>query len=550
MNLLCDFSDVSSSQTKSVRITPNKMASVLDIIKVIGGQINERQTWCNMKKTLDPAIVHYVDNFKFEKQDHNQDAQGQRETPVISKEGVFLLIHAIPGKQAQKVRLQCAQKLVRVMGGDETLIEEIEENARIAASDPTSTQAFFAEENPTNKLVKSVKQPLTDHNIYVRIYDAIVAIQQDKNDNGKVKGKSLLLTIDIIKFGITQVLKGRSNGYGDDAGSFAFSIKVANSEIAEHIEKIIVAKCKKIVYGGTREYLQVNLLREKFPFLSPDSEYSDCARYLYSMILGELHSLYPDTRDMFGISYCTSLVQNIEGIVTKDEGNTSLSTETKTLTISDLPEYSMLYPNLSNEHNLTHRKICKRLEIEREKTRREEEKTKQEEEKTRREIRREKEKTRREKVKLSCQEEETKRLSLQIQLLQLQNGITIAENKARQTRNRQELETNGKKVGGEEEIESKEEKVNEVGTGTNVRQKSAIQKEDTLKASFTCELCLKTFCQIGTRNRHRKTCILYGGYCDKREKKRFAKACQLSIGLDGTLVHTCRFMKEMERIND
>lgn len=108
---------------------------------------------------------------------------------------MFLLINAIPGKQAQKVRLQCAQKLVKVMGGDETLIEEIEENARIAASDSTSIQAFFAKE-PADKLIKSVKQPLTDYNIYVRIYDEIVADQQDMNLNGK--GKALLLTKDVL----------------------------------------------------------------------------------------------------------------------------------------------------------------------------------------------------------------------------------------------------------------------------------------------------------------------------------------------------------------
>lgn len=522
MNLLCDFSDISTSQTKSVRITENKMASVFDIIENIGGQKNPQSVFQRLK-----GKIANCDYSKFET-DH-------KPTPVISKEGVFLLINAIPGKQAQKIRLQCAQKLVRVMGGDETLIEEIEENARIAASDSTSTQAFFAERRSTNKSVKLVKQPLTDHNLYVRIYDDIVATQQDKNDVGNGKAKSLILTIDIIKFGITQVLKDRSNGYGGDAGSFAYSIKVADSEIAEHIEKVIVAKCKKIVYEGTREYLQVNLLREKFPFLSSDSQYSDCARYLFSMIVGELHSLYPNTKDNFGTSYSTSLVQSIQGIVTRDEGNLTLATETKALTISDLPEYSILYPNLSNEHNFTHRKICKRLEVEREKTRRQEEKTKQEEERTRRHIKREKEKTRREELRLSCREEKTKQLDLQIQLLKLQNGINIDGNKARQTN------TDGtKQVAGQEET----------GTegGKKVAGTSAIEKGDTLKASFTCELCLRTFCQIGTRNRHRKTCILYGGHCDKRDKTRFENACRLSIHFDGTLAHTCRFMKEMEKI--
>lgn len=65
-------------------------------------------------------------------------------------------------------------------------------------------------------------------------------------------------------------------------------------------------------------------------------------------------------------------------------------------------------PDLSTSKN-AHHTICDRLEVEREKTKREEEKTKREE------------------IKLCCQREKTKRLSLRIQLIQEKIKKNITE---------------------------------------------------------------------------------------------------------------------------
>jgi len=63
-------------------------------------------------------------------------------------------------------------------------------------------------------------------------------------------------------------------------------------------------------------------------------------------------------------------------------------------------EKIVVAPDLKMSKDAHHNRLCERLEVEREKTRREEERTKREE------------------IKLYCQREKTKRLSLRIQLIQ------------------------------------------------------------------------------------------------------------------------------------
>jgi len=68
-----------------------------------------------------PDVSQEWCNFKF-------PGQGQRETPVTGARGAVELVMLLPGKAAARVRKAAAQTLVRYLGGDMSLVEEIAAN--------------------------------------------------------------------------------------------------------------------------------------------------------------------------------------------------------------------------------------------------------------------------------------------------------------------------------------------------------------------------------------------------------------------------------------
>jgi len=67
------------------------------------------------------------------------------ETPVINGQGLIKLLFHLPGKKARAFVAEAAEKLVRFIGGDATLIAEIHRNRQIASEDSNSMQAFMAD---------------------------------------------------------------------------------------------------------------------------------------------------------------------------------------------------------------------------------------------------------------------------------------------------------------------------------------------------------------------------------------------------------------------
>ncbi len=67
------------------------------------------------------------------------------DTPVINGQGLIKLLFHLPGKKARAFVAEAAEKLVRFLGGDETLIAEIHRNRLVATADPNSIQAFMAD---------------------------------------------------------------------------------------------------------------------------------------------------------------------------------------------------------------------------------------------------------------------------------------------------------------------------------------------------------------------------------------------------------------------
>ena len=75
------FYGIFSGRENEIRITPNKMISVFDFIKVVGGQKNSKKTWYDIEKKYKNELGTFCSQFKF-------PGQGKTITPVINVQGM------------------------------------------------------------------------------------------------------------------------------------------------------------------------------------------------------------------------------------------------------------------------------------------------------------------------------------------------------------------------------------------------------------------------------------------------------------------------------
>jgi len=136
---------------KTIRTTSDGYASIYDVMRVAGVGRDPFNVWTELKeKCLQLGVTsegtsdsrqHTVKTFKF-------SGRGQRDTPVINGPGLVRLLFLLPGVNARKFVAESAETLVRHLGGDETLIEQIRHNREIAQQNPDSAQAFMARNIP------------------------------------------------------------------------------------------------------------------------------------------------------------------------------------------------------------------------------------------------------------------------------------------------------------------------------------------------------------------------------------------------------------------
>jgi len=139
------FDGIFQGREKEIRITPDKRVSVFDLIKVVSGQKNPRETWKNILKNHQDEVVQFLDNLKFE-------GSGQKLTPVINVQGMVKLLFLLPGETAKQFRSKSAETMIRYLGGDLTLIllfkkqiedvEQIELNNQIQEIQPENQLKF------------------------------------------------------------------------------------------------------------------------------------------------------------------------------------------------------------------------------------------------------------------------------------------------------------------------------------------------------------------------------------------------------------------------
>ena len=98
------------------------------LITVMTSTQNSRRVYDDVCNTY-PELVRLVYNYTFQ-------GRGQRPTPVVDARGAVYIMHVLQGRKASLFRINCADIVVRYLGGDTTLVAGIQRNAEIQAALP------------------------------------------------------------------------------------------------------------------------------------------------------------------------------------------------------------------------------------------------------------------------------------------------------------------------------------------------------------------------------------------------------------------------------
>lgn len=152
---------------KSVRVTNEnpKRVSVFDVIKIVSDVDNPRQTFDALCARHEEVILRTY-NFKF-------PGAGQRATPVTDVSGLMHIINLLPGENAARFRAGTVNLLVRFLGGDTTLVDEvmaINEAHTSGATEGTGARARVQEkEIDANVQIKKMELAIKHMDVLMKI---------------------------------------------------------------------------------------------------------------------------------------------------------------------------------------------------------------------------------------------------------------------------------------------------------------------------------------------------------------------------------------------
>ena len=122
-DLMASLSQLTEGAVRGIRKTAEDppRVSVLDVISAVTGDANNASHVYTRLREQFPEVQSGGTNFKF-------PGRGQRDTPVTCVKGVVTIVMLLPGRAAAHVRKQAASTLVRYLGGDLSMVEEIARN--------------------------------------------------------------------------------------------------------------------------------------------------------------------------------------------------------------------------------------------------------------------------------------------------------------------------------------------------------------------------------------------------------------------------------------
>jgi hypothetical protein len=109
---------------------PPVRVSVYDVMCAItGNDPRDASRDFNRIRERIPDSMQFWMDFKF-------PGRRQRDTPVTDARGLVMIMNLLPGRQAAQFRMKSGDVLVRYLGGDQTLVSEIQRNAAAQGSLP------------------------------------------------------------------------------------------------------------------------------------------------------------------------------------------------------------------------------------------------------------------------------------------------------------------------------------------------------------------------------------------------------------------------------
>ena len=122
-DLMASLSQLTEGAVHGIRKTAEDppRVSVLDVISAVTGDSNNASHIHSRLQEQFPEVQSGSTNFKF-------PGRGQRETPITTVQGAVTIVMLLPGRAAAHVRKQAASTLVRYLGGDLSMVDEIARN--------------------------------------------------------------------------------------------------------------------------------------------------------------------------------------------------------------------------------------------------------------------------------------------------------------------------------------------------------------------------------------------------------------------------------------
>lgn len=195
------FDGIFQGKENEIRITENNMISVFDFIKVAGGQENPRDTWYDIEQKYKNELVGFSDKFQFQ-------GKGQRKTPVISVQGMVKLLFLLPGETAKQFRSKSAETMIRYLGGDLTLIDEIKKIDQEHINNPNNIAQVFR--NEVNSSSSNCQIKLVFNQDQINTSNKLITHYGDKN-NIFYMFSFLFNEEYYAKFGIVHEVRGFHN---------------------------------------------------------------------------------------------------------------------------------------------------------------------------------------------------------------------------------------------------------------------------------------------------------------------------------------------------
>ncbi len=120
-DLMLGLQELNEGTVRQIRKTAEDppRGAVYDVLQVVTGcpAYTCSTRWKRLQESF-PDVSTSCANFKF-------SGRGQVATPVTDAKGIVEIIMVLPGRAAAKVRRAAADVMVRYLGGDPSLVEEV-----------------------------------------------------------------------------------------------------------------------------------------------------------------------------------------------------------------------------------------------------------------------------------------------------------------------------------------------------------------------------------------------------------------------------------------